>query len=57
MSTDHDSDIDMADILIVDDDSANLKLLSEILVREGYRVRPANSPRLAIESALRFAIF
>jgi PAS domain S-box-containing protein len=52
MSTDHDSDIDMADILIVDDESANLKLLSEMIGREGYQVRPANSPRLAIESAL-----
>ena len=42
----------MADILIVDDESANLKLLSEMLGREGYRVRPANSPQLAIKSAL-----
>lgn len=52
MSTEHDSNIDMADILIIDDESANLKLLSEMLVKDGYRVRPANSPRLAIDSAL-----
>ena len=40
------------DILIVDDESANLQLLSELLGREGYQVRPANNPQLAINSAL-----
>jgi chemotaxis protein methyltransferase CheR len=52
MPIDHDSNIDMADILIVDDEIPNLQLLSELLGREGYQVRPANSPQLAIDSAL-----
>ena len=52
MPTDPDSNIAMADILIVDDESANLQLLSELLGREGYQVRPADSPQLAIDSAL-----
>ena len=40
------------DILIVDDETANLKLLEELLSREGYQVRPADLPQLAIDSAL-----
>ncbi|MGD8649985.1 MAG: response regulator, partial [Desulfobacterales bacterium] len=40
------------DILIVDDESANLQLLSELLGRAGYQVRPADHPQLAIDSAL-----
>ena len=40
------------DILIVDDEIANLKLLKELLSREGFQVRPANSPQLAIDSAM-----
>jgi PAS domain S-box-containing protein len=40
------------DILIVDDESANLQLLSELLARAGYQVRPADHPQLAIDSAL-----
>jgi PAS domain S-box-containing protein len=40
------------DILIVDDETANLKLLKELLSREGYQVRPADRPQLAINSAL-----
>jgi len=52
MPTDPDSNIAMADILIVDDESADLQLLSELLGREGYQVRPADSPQLAIDSAL-----
>ena len=42
----------VGDILIVDDEMPNLKLLSELLGREGYQVRPANNPQLAIDSAL-----
>jgi PAS domain S-box-containing protein len=41
------------DILIVDDEIANLKLLSELLAKQGYKVRPTGSPQLAIDSALR----
>ena len=40
------------DILIVDDEIANLKLLAELLTREGYQVRPTESPQLGIDSAL-----
>ena len=40
------------DILIVDDEMPNLKLLSELLGREGCQVRPANNPLMAIDSAL-----
>ena len=40
------------DILIVDDEMPNLKLLSDLLGREGYQVRPANKPQVAIDSAL-----
>ncbi len=38
-------------ILVVDDDSESLLLLTEILTSEGYNARPANSGYLAIASA------
>ncbi|MES9855458.1 MAG: HD domain-containing phosphohydrolase [Sedimenticola sp.] len=37
-------------ILIVDDTLASLKLLSELLIGQGYRVRPADSGKLALQS-------
>ena len=40
------------EILIVDDELANLQLLTELLSDAGYRVRPTREPKLAIESAL-----
>ncbi len=40
-------------ILIVDDLEENLKLLSETLMNAGYRVRPALSGRIALQSAKR----
>ncbi len=40
------------DILIVDDEIPNLRLLAEMLEKEGYRVRPAETAQLAIDSAL-----
>ncbi len=43
-----------ADILVVDDSIASLKLLSEILTNEGYRVRPTKRPQSAIESAMAY---
>lgn len=52
MLTNHDSNIDEDGILVVDDETHNLKLLSDLLGRYGYRIRPANNPRLAIDSAL-----
>ncbi len=39
------------DILVVDDTPASLKLLTDILKTEGYRVRPATDGELAIRSA------
>ncbi len=40
------------DILVVDDSITSLQLLTEILTKEGYQVRPVERPQLAIESAL-----
>ncbi len=40
------------DILIVDDEAANLRLLAALLKKEGYRVRPSETGQMAIDSAL-----
>ncbi|MES9962263.1 MAG: HD domain-containing phosphohydrolase [Candidatus Sedimenticola sp. 20ELBAFRAG] len=40
------------DILVVDGGPESLKLLSDILIPEGYNVRSADNPYLALESAL-----
>ena len=40
------------DILIVDDEIPNLRLLSVLLEKEGYQVRPAAKAQTALESAL-----
>ena len=40
------------DILIVDDEIPNLRLLVDLLEKEGYRVRPAENAQLGIDSAL-----
>ena len=40
------------DILIVDDEIPNLQLLSELLSQQGYKVRTAERPQVAIKSAL-----
>ena len=42
-----------ANILVVDDVSQNLKLLSDMLIDAGHTVRPARTGRIAIESARR----
>ena len=52
MPTNHDTNIDADDILIVDDEIPNLQLLNQLLSEAGYQVRPAKRPQLAIESAL-----
>ncbi|MGD9948054.1 MAG: response regulator [Desulfobulbus sp.] len=39
-----------SEILVVDDIPANLKLLNEVLIGEGYRVRPATGGQLALRS-------
>ena len=41
---------DQGNILVVDDNSMNLKLLVDILTAAGYQVRPANSGELALAS-------
>jgi PAS domain S-box-containing protein len=48
----HHSKIDLGDILIVDDEIPNLQLLSELLGKEGYHVRKAKQPKMAIKSAV-----
>jgi PAS domain S-box-containing protein len=40
----------METILVVEDEQASLELLAEILTAEGYRVRPADSGKLAFAS-------
>jgi PAS domain S-box-containing protein len=40
-----------ADILVVDDTIATLRLLTEILTGSGYKTRPVEDPRLALEAA------
>ena len=40
-----------ADIMIVDDTRANLRLLSQMLGEQGYRVRPVPSGALALAAA------
>jgi len=52
MPTNPDSTTRKDNILVVDDEVASLSLLTEILAKADYRVRPANTPVLAIESAL-----
>jgi sigma-B regulation protein RsbU (phosphoserine phosphatase) len=52
MPESHHLKTDLGDILIVDDEIPNLQLLSELLGRVGYQVRPANNPQLALDSAL-----
>lgn len=42
------NDLDQADILIVDDTPENLRLLSNMLSRRGYRVRKAISGSMAL---------
>jgi two-component system sensor histidine kinase/response regulator len=43
----------VSNILIVDDTPANLKILSEILSAEGYKVRPVPNGKLALQVAER----
>jgi len=41
------------DILIVDDEIPNLQLLTHILSKDGYQVRPADCPQLALDAAIK----
>jgi putative two-component system response regulator len=47
----NDSTNTTANIMIVDDTPANLELLSDMLKKRGYQVRPAPSGQLAIQAA------
>jgi CheY-like chemotaxis protein len=38
------------EILIVEDTQASLRLLSDILTKQGYRIRPASDGSLALKS-------
>ena len=49
--SDNQVDKPKADILIVDDTPANLKLLSKMLAEGGYKVRPVPEGSLAIAAA------
>ena len=40
------------DILVVDDNISSLRLLSDILTTEGYKIRPADSGELTLVSAM-----
>ncbi len=48
---DHPPDPPKGNILVVDDTPANLRLLSQMLVEQGYKVRPAPNGPLALQSA------
>ncbi len=52
MADNQDSKSQAADILVVDDTIASLRLLTEILSKEGYQVRPADGPHVALQSAM-----
>ena len=50
MSTDNEQSLANGDILVVDDDTTNLKFLVDLLTESGYRVRPASDGELALRS-------
>ena len=39
------------DILIIDDEIPDLRFLTNLLEREGYRIRPIENAQLALDSA------
>lgn len=51
MSEDLKTTSTLAEILVVDDTPASLRLLTELLTGKGYRVRPASDGTLALDSA------
>ena len=52
MAAEQERSTDAADILVVDDTIASLRMLTEILTEAGYKVRPVEEPRLGLEAAL-----
>jgi DNA-binding response OmpR family regulator len=51
MNEKYPADVSKANILVVDDTVANLRLLVEILTGQGYRVRPTPNGRMALSTA------
>lgn len=49
--SDHQADAARADILVVDDTPANLRLLASILTEQGYKIRPASNGQIALLAA------
>jgi PAS domain S-box-containing protein len=41
-----------SDIIIIDDEIRNLKLMAQLLTEQGYKARSAENPQMAIDSAL-----
>ena len=52
MTAEQDHLTKVADILVVDDTVASLRMLTQILSNEGYKTRPVEEPQLALEAAL-----
>ncbi len=50
MSTNNEHLLKNADIMVVEDNTADLKFLADILTKAGYRVRPASDGELALRS-------
>ncbi len=50
MTTDDVLHASNAEILVVEDNAASLKMLSELLTKTGYKVRPAGDGELALRS-------
>jgi PAS domain S-box-containing protein len=50
MNIDNEQNLANGDILVVDDDTANLKFLVDLLTESGYRVWPASDGELALRS-------
>lgn len=48
---DYPANLPRADILIVDDTPANLRLLTGILAEQGYKLRPASNGQMALQAA------
>lgn len=52
MSVENNINSDEQTILLIDDEIINLKLLTHLLSKKGYSVRPAERPQMAIDYAL-----
>lgn len=52
MSEERRKTLQAPNVLVVDDNSANLQLMSQMLKEQGYRARPVPSGKLALQAAL-----